>query len=58
MLTHKATWGIQSVDENTCSKDTVNPRARLEAKFLGLIWFMLQRVSNDPEDIVREAIRR
>jgi len=58
MLTTKASWGIVSGDESTYSKDTVNPTARLEAEFLGLICYMPKRVTDDPEDIVREEIRR
>jgi len=58
MLTNKVTWGILNEPENTYSKDTVNPRARLEAEFLGLICTMIRRVTDDPEEIVREAIRR
>jgi hypothetical protein len=58
MLTQKATWGILSVEESTLSKDTANPMVRLEAEFLGLLFFMIKSDHKDPEAIVREAIRR
>ena len=57
MLTKKATWGILNVPENMCSKDTVDPIDRLDKRWFCLLMVMIKRNSQDPEDIVREAIR-